>query len=226
MEILMDNRQLLIDVMTFDVRPEVIREALNRTGKVLVQGVIQRADSLNQNKRVYPKKILMREVQKYMELVTERRSLGELDHPESSVINLANVSHLITELHWEGDDLLGTVEVLGTPAGNILASLFNAGVRVGISSRGLGSVNEIGNGAVEVQEDFEILCWDMVSNPSTQGSFMVPVAESVLSEGIIVNKHVSNKNFNRLNEIILDIFSNLDYDCGVKCELPPTIGRK
>jgi hypothetical protein len=216
----MDNRQLLIDVMTFDVRPEIVREALNRTGKILVQGVIQRANSLNQNKRVYPKSILMREVQKYMQLVQERRSLGELDHPESSVINLANVSHLITELHWEGDDLLGTVEVLGTPAGNILKSLFAAGVRVGISSRGLGSVQEIQDGAVEVQEDFEILCWDMVSNPSTQGSFMSPITEGVQKDGIRGNNHINNTEFQRLNEIILDIFTNLDYDCGVKCELP------
>lgn len=216
----MDNRRLLIDVLTFDVRPELVRESIHNTGKVLVQGIIQRANALNQNKRVYPKKILAREVQKYMQLVKERRSLGELDHPESSVINLTNVSHLITELHWEGDDLVGTVEVLGTPAGNILKELFRAGVRVGISSRGLGSVNEMPNGAVEVQEDFEILCWDMVSNPSTQGSFMEPITEGVQKGSIKGNKYISNKNFERLNEIILDIFSNLDYDCGIKCELP------
>lgn len=224
----MDSRELLIDVLTFDVRPEIIREALNQTGAgpILVQGVIQRANSLNQNKRVYPKPILMREVQKYMQLVQERRSLGELDHPESSVINLANVSHLITELHWENDDLVGTVEVLGTPAGNILKELFRSGVSVGISSRGLGSVQEMQNGAVEVQEDFEILCWDMVSNPSTQGSFMTPVTEGVITEGIKGNEYISDNNFNRLNGIILDIFTNLDYDCGVKCKLPPTIGRK
>ena len=214
------SKQLLIDVLTFDVRPEVIAESIHNTGKVLVQGIIQRANALNQNKRVYPKAILMREVQKYMELVNERRSLGELDHPESSVINLANVSHLITELHWEGDDLVGTVEVLSTPTGNILKELFRAGVRVGISSRGLGSVDEIGDGAVEVQEDFEILCWDMVSNPSTQGSFMAPVTEGVITENIIGNNHINNTEFQRLNEIILDIFTNLDYDCGVKCELP------
>ena len=216
----MDNRELLIDVLTFDVRPELIAESIHNTGKVLVQGVIQRANALNQNKRVYPKEILMREVQKYMELVTERRSLGELDHPESSVINLANVSHLITELHWEGDDLVGTVEVLGTPTGNILKELFKAGVKVGISSRGLGSVDEIGHGAVEVQEDFEILCWDMVSNPSTQGSFMHPITEGVQKGTIKGNEHINNTEFQRLNEIILDIFSNLDYDCGIKCELP------
>jgi hypothetical protein len=194
-----------------------------------VQGIIQRADALNQNKRVYPKPILMREVKKYMELVRERRSLGELDHPESSVINLTNVSHLITELAWQGNDLIGTVEVLPTPAGNILKALFEAGVKVGISSRGLGSVQELGNGNVEVQEDFEILCWDMVSNPSTQGSFMAPI--STMNEGvnrklISGNKYISDKDFLRVNEIILDIFSNLNFDCGVKCELPSMKGKK
>jgi len=218
------NRKLLIDVLTFEVRPEIIAESVHNTGKVLVQGVIQRANALNQNKRVYPKKILAREAQKYMQLVQERRSLGELDHPESSVINLTNASHLITELHWEGDDLVGTVEVLSTPAGNILKSLFQAGVRVGISSRGLGSVRELGNGAVEVQEDFEILCWDMVSNPSTQGSFMEQVTEGVLTEGVNPSIRASNE-FQKVNEIILDIFSSLNYDCGEKCELPVR-GRK
>ena len=225
----MDNRSLLIDVLTFNVKPSTIRESISNNGKVLVQGIIQRANALNQNKRVYPKPILMREVKKYMELVTERRSLGELDHPESSVINLTNVSHLITELHWDGDDLVGTVEVLPTPAGNILKALFEAGVKVGISSRGLGSVRDVGNGNVEVQEDFEILCWDMVSNPSTQGSFMVPVSqmnESVNRALISGNEHISGKDFNRVNEIILDIFSNLDFECGAKCELPPIKGIK
>ncbi len=225
----MDNRQLLIDVLTFNVNPTEIRESINNNGKVLVSGVIQRANALNQNKRIYPKPILMREVVKYMQLVNERRSLGELDHPESSVINLANVSHLITELSWQGDDLIGVVEVLPTPAGNILKALFAAGVKVGISSRGLGSVREMGNGSVEVQEDFEILCWDMVSNPSTQGSFMEPVAmmnESVNKTLISGNRYVSGKDFNKINEIILEIFSNLDFECGDKCGLPPIRRKK
>ncbi len=227
----MDNRQLLIDVLTFNVKPSTIRESINNTGKVLVQGIIQRANALNQNNRVYPRPILEREVKKYMQLVNERRSLGELDHPESSVINLANVSHLITELMWQGDDLVGTVEVLPTPAGNILKALFQAGVKVGISSRGLGSVQEIGNGNVEVQEDFEILCWDMVSNPSTQGSFMTPVTtvNEGINKGNLLQKNVAKealKQYGRINEIILDIFENLDYDCGVKCELPPIKRKK
>jgi len=145
----------------------------------------------------------------------------------NSVINLANVSHLITELHWEGDDLVGTVEVLPTPSGNILKALFEAGVKVGISSRGLGSVRELGNGSVEVQEDFEILCWDMVSNPSTQGSFMHPVSinESVDKNLISKDKYILGKNFHRINEIIFNIFSNLNFECGDKCQLPPIKGK-
>ncbi len=209
----MDNRQLLIDVLTFNVKPATIKESIDNNGKVLVQGVIQRANALNQNKRIYPKPILMREVKKYMELVRERRSLGELDHPESSVINLANVSHLITELYWQGDDLIGTVEILPTPSGNILKSLFESGVKVGISSRGLGSVRDVGNGNVEVQEDFEILCWDMVSNPSTQGSFM-----HTITENVIRNNENKNNKIDKINNIILNIFENLNYDCGNQCK--------
>lgn len=136
----------------------------------------------------------------------------------NSVINLSNVSHIITELHWDGNDLIGTVEVLPTPSGNILNALFAAGVKVGISSRGLGSVKEIGSGAVEVQEDFEILCWDMVSNPSTQGSFMYPIHEGVLAEGKMskIQKNISQ--YDRVNEIIRDIFTSVDYDCGNHCK--------
>ena len=128
----------------------------------------------------------MKEVQKYSEQqVTERRALGELDHPDSSVVNLNNASHNVLEMHWDGDDLLGTVEVLSTPAGNILKELFKSGIKLGISSRGLGSVETIkeDNGddgeTVQVQPDFELIAFDFVSNPSTHGAFMRPVNESV-----------------------------------------------
>ncbi len=215
----MDTRQLLIDTMTFNVIPSQIKESISKSGKLIVQGVIQRANALNQNRRRYPKPILEREVKKYMELIKERRSLGELDHPESSVINLSNVSHLITELIWDGDDLIGVVEILPTPSGNILKSLFEAGVRVGISSRGLGSVSDIGNNSVEVMEDFEILCWDMVSNPSTQGSFMYPLHEGLDKTELISNKNkIYNNKYERVNNIIIDIFESLDYDCGNNCK--------
>lgn len=148
-------------------------------GRTLVKGILQRAGAENQNGRVYPMEILRREAQKYEQLIKERRALGELDHPDSSVINLKNVSHNIKEIHWEGNDLCGTVEILPTPSGNILKELLRAGILLGISSRGMGSVSPIGEGKVKVGEDFELIGWDFVSNPSTHGAFMTPMNESV-----------------------------------------------
>ena len=148
-------------------------------GRTLVKGILQRAGAENQNGRVYPMEILRREAQKYETLIKERRALGELDHPDSSVINLKNVSHNIKEIHWEGNDLCGTVEILPTPSGNILKELLRAGILLGISSRGMGSVSPMGEGKVKVGEDFELIGWDFVSNPSTHGAFMTPLQESV-----------------------------------------------
>ena len=179
------NRQLLVDVRPFDISRTKIDESIkDNGGKLIVKGVLQRAESKNQNGRVYPREVLLKEVGKYLEhQVTERRALGELDHPESSVVNLNNASHNIVEMHWDGDDLLGTVEVLSTPAGNILKELFKSGIKLGISSRGLGSVEPMkeadGDDTVEVQPDFELIAFDFVSNPSTHGAFMRPVNESV-----------------------------------------------
>ena len=138
---------------------------------------MQRANTKNQNGRIYPKDILAREAKEYSEVqVSERRALGELDHPDSSVVNLSNVSHNVTEMHWDGDDLVGTVEVLSTPSGNILRELFLNGIILGISSRGLGTINETNRGS-EVQDDFELIAFDFVSNPSTHGAFMAPMNE-------------------------------------------------
>ena len=180
------NKQLLVDVRTFDVSREKIDESIKENnGRLVVKGVLQRAESKNQNGRVYPREVLLREVEKYSGTnVKERRALGEHDHPESSVVNLNNASHNILEMHWDGDDLLGTVEVLSTPAGNILKELFRSGIKLGISSRGLGSVEPVNegdgeDGTVEVQDDFELIAFDFVSNPSTHGAFMRPVNESV-----------------------------------------------
>ena len=180
------NKQLLVDVRTFDISRQKIDESIKENnGKLVVKGVLQRAESKNQNGRIYPREVLLREVGKYLDTnVSERRALGELDHPESSVVNLNNASHNIVEMHWDGDDLLGTVEVLSTPAGNILKELFRSGIKLGISSRGLGSVEPVNekngeDGTVEVQPDFELIAFDFVSNPSTHGAFMRPVNESV-----------------------------------------------
>jgi len=165
---------LLIETNLFEGK---IQE--DASGRTLVKGVLQRAGAENQNGRVYPKNILDREVKKYQQLIQERRALGELDHPESTVINLKNVSHNIKEVHWEGDDVVGTVEILPTPSGNILKELLRAGILLGISSRGMGSTEPLSGNRVQVKEDFELLCWDFVSNPSTHGAFMRPMNESV-----------------------------------------------
>jgi len=178
------NKKLLVDVRPFDISRNKIDESIKENdGRLIVKGVLQRAESKNQNGRVYPREVLLKEVSKYLsEQVTERRALGELDHPDSSVVNLNNASHNIIEMHWDGDDLLGTVEVLSTPAGNILKELFKSGIKLGISSRGLGSVEpmrESDGDTVEVQPDFELIAFDFVSNPSTHGAFMRPVNEGV-----------------------------------------------
>ena len=176
------NKQLLVDVRSFDISRQKIDESIKENnGKLVVKGVLQRAESKNQNGRIYPREVLLREVGKYLDTnVSERRALGELDHPESSVVNLNNASHNVVEMHWDGDDLLGTVEVLSTPAGNILKELFKSGIKLGISSRGLGSVEPMKEeDTVEVQPDFELIAFDFVSNPSTHGAFMRPVNESV-----------------------------------------------
>ena len=178
------NKKLLVDVRPFEISRQKIDESIKENkGRLIVKGVLQRAESKNQNGRVYPREVLLKEVSKYLEeQVAERRALGELDHPESSVVNLNNASHNVIEMHWDGDDLLGTVEVLSTPSGNILKELFKSGIKLGISSRGLGSVEPMREGegdTVEVQPDFELIAFDFVSNPSTHGAFMRPVNEGV-----------------------------------------------
>lgn len=152
----------------------IIAEASSQGGPVTLHHVVlQRANAKNQNGRRYPKPILERELVKYNEeFIKQRRALGELDHPESPVVNLKNVSHNITEAHFEGDDLIGDIEILSTPSGNILKELIRNNIRLGISSRGMGSVRELGEGDVEVQDDFNLLCFDVVSNPSTHGAFI------------------------------------------------------
>ena len=158
---------LLTEYRPFKVKRKLAEQAVKENKTLIVTGVLQRAEAKNQNERVYPKEILEREVEKYMEGPgAENRAMGELDHPESSIINLQNVSHNIKKCWWEGDDVMGEVEILNTPAGKILKALFAAGIVVGISSRGMGSVEEnLNEGTLEVQEDFELVCWVFVSTP-------------------------------------------------------------
>ena len=178
-------KQVIVDYIPFEVSPQQINEAIKENnGKLVVKGVLQRANAKNQNGRVYPKEILMRESKKYNDnFVKQNRALGELDHPDSSVVNLQNVSHNVKEMHFEGDNLVGTVEILTTPSGNILKELFKNGIKLGISSRGLGSVEVVresnGDTVSKVGDDFELIAFDFVSNPSTHGAFLHPMNESV-----------------------------------------------
>ena len=187
--------QLLVEVTKF--RP-ILRESKERPGVFEVEGVMQRASAKNQNGRVYSKTILERETGKYMdEFVKNGNAYGELDHPESAVVSLKNASHIVKDLWWDGDDLMGKVELLNTPSGNIVKEIIKAGHTIGISSRGTGSVQQTNEGNLEVQPDFELVCWDFVSNPSTHGAFMNPIS---LNEA---KKKVSK--YLQLDSIINDI---------------------
>jgi hypothetical protein len=199
------SKQLIVEYMPFKhvgSLTESSGAAYGIPGGFVVQGVLQRAGAKNQNGRVYPKPILERECRRYQqEYIDQHRALGELDHPESSVVNLNNVSHNVLKIWWSGDDLHGAVQILDTPSGKILKELFRAGITLGISSRGLGSVKELRNeGVVEVQEDFELICWDFVSNPSTHGAFMRPTH---MNES--TNKNITTNKYAKVNDIITSI---------------------
>lgn len=203
------SKQLLVDFIPFDITPQMLSEArANSSGPFSMSGPLQKAGEKNHNGRVYPRNVLEREIQKYQQVIKERRALGELDHPESSVINLKNVCHNVTECHWEGDTVMGTIEILTTPSGNIARDLIKNNIRIGISSRGLGSVRNVNENTVEVQDDFELLCFDLVSSPSTRGAFMN------LNEGVNKGQQVlasfDRKDINKyleIENIIRDILS-------------------
>ena len=175
------------------VSKEMIKESKDTFGKIMLKGIIQRANTLNQNGRVYPRSILEREIMNYQKLIKENRALGECDHPDSSVVELKNVSHIVREAYMQGDDVYGTIEILDTPSGKIIQSLIESGVTLGISSRGVGSTSSRDNTQV-VQDDFQLICFDMVSEPSTPGAFM-------LKESKNVNRKDLDKFFNRSDKI-------------------------
>jgi len=207
------NNMLLTEYRQFKVDKLLVEQSIKENKSLVVKGVIQRAEAKNQNGRIYPREILEREINKYVNgPVKERRALGELDHPESSVINLQNVSHNVTKVKMVGDDVYGEVEILSTPAGNILKELFRNGITVGISSRGMGSVQEGPGDTVEVQDDFELLCWDFVSTPSTHGAFMKPAGRAIqeLQEGKI---QLPEYKYTNVNNIIRDIICDNTGTC-------------
>ena len=179
-------KKVLVETQLFKPQGLMLTEGkLSNRGNPMVEGILATAEVKNGNGRYYPKELWEREIDKYMESVKQNRALGELDHPESSVINLKNVSHNITEMWWDGDKVLGKIEILPTPSGNILKALIENNITVGVSSRGMGSLEDRG-GVLEVQDDFELLCWDFVSTPSNPGSYMEIVTEGKLAQ---INKY-------------------------------------
>lgn len=190
------SRKLLIETQPLKFSPNSLNENVSKeNGNLVVEGILATCEVKNGNGRYYARDLWEREMKKYTDLIKERRSLGELDHPESQVINLQNVSHLVTEYKWDGDNIMGKIEILPTPAGNILKELIKNGVTVGVSSRGMGSLEQRGD-IMEVQDDFELLCWDFVSTPSNPGSFM-----GVLQEG----KNEIAYDYTKVNSIVHEI---------------------
>jgi hypothetical protein len=215
-----EDKQLLITfVGTMDISPAMVNESMTtNNGKLIVTGPLQRAEVKNQNGRVYPKEILVNESKKYYDtLVTERRAWGELDHPDSAVVNLKNVSHRIIDMYWKGNDLIGKIEIVNTPSGNILKELFKSGGKVGVSSRGLGTVKEV-NESLVVQDDFELIAWDFVSNPSTHGAFVVPTNESIIKESAEFNNKVNliAEKYSKANRLIQELICELSCECNLE----------
>ena len=174
-------------------------------GAVYLVGVCQKAGTKNGNGRVYRQKTLQREVENYQSAIKERRSLGELDHPDDSVINLKNASHLVTKMWWDGDNVMGKIEVLDTPSGNILKSLVKSGIKLGISSRGLGSVKEE-SGSTIVEDDFQLICFDMVSEPSTPGAYLAPgQGPSQINMPSSINMFIKEEKENNIDDLIESI---------------------
>jgi hypothetical protein len=171
------------------------------SGNVLyMSGRLQTADTQNGNGRVYPSDVLKREIGNYMKIVKDNRACGELDHPDDSVVNLKNVSHIVTDIWWEGKDVMGKIKVLDTPSGRILKDLVHAGVKLGVSSRGLGSVTEANNGTVTVENDFQLICFDMVSEPSTPNAYVYPKNQGNVSTRL---REVKENSINDLFKKIL-----------------------
>jgi hypothetical protein len=178
------EKKLLTEWTAFSYSPDMIKESREKNGgKVIMKGILQKAETLNQNGRVYPISILEREVRNYQKFIRENRALGECDHPDSSVVELKKVSHIIREAWMEGNTCYGTVEILDTPMGKILQSLVESGVTLGISSRGVGSTKRDGDSQV-VQEDFQLICWDFVAEPSTPGAFMMAEGKKISDEDL------------------------------------------
>jgi len=198
----MSDKKLLTEWLKFDYTPDMIKEARESNGgKLIMKGILQKADTLNQNGRIYPQEILEREVRNYQKFIKENRALGECDHPDTSVVELKNASHIVREAHMDGKTCYGTVELLDTPSGKILQSLVESGVTLGISSRGVGSTKREGDYDV-VQDDFQLICWDFVSEPSTPNAFMMREGKDLDSRGRSKNLNKSDRIDRIFNDIL------------------------
>jgi hypothetical protein len=205
-------KQLLIEHSLFKPIYSLTESYKSAGRNMCVIGQLQACDKPNANRRIYPYDILLTQVKKYIDgPIKENRALGELDHPESSIINLKNVSHNIKRLWWDGKDLYGEVEVLPTPSGNILRQLFENNITVGISSRAMGSVSPIGEGLVTVEDDLDLICWDFVSQPSTYGAYMKPVGSQGLQESIQYSK--TEQPYSAANKMMSNIICELSGVC-------------
>lgn len=194
------NKYVLTEFLELDNDSSLLTEEDHRLmekGDVILAGRLQRADAKNGNGRVYPKRTLQREVENYKKLVQEKRALGELDHPDSSVIELKNASHIVTHIEMRNDEVIGKLRLLDTPAGRIAKDLIRGGVKLGVSSRGLGSTKEQ-SGVTMVQDDFQLICFDLVSEPSTTGAFLFKEHK----EPNIFTK--SDKIYRAINDILIE----------------------
>jgi hypothetical protein len=190
-------KQVLIETIPFTVSPQQLHEGVKApSGNPLVEGILATAEVKNGNGRYYPKELWEREIDKYMSCVKENRATGELDHPDSSIISLKNVSHIIRDIQWNGDKVIGKIEILPTISGNILKALIENNVMVGVSSRGMGSLKPLGEGTMEVQDDFELVAWDFVSTPSNPGSYMHLVKEG---------KEYQEYQYTKINSLLTEI---------------------
>jgi hypothetical protein len=193
-------KQTLIESRSFIPQNILLSEGkVSERGNPLVEGILATVEVKNGNGRYYSREIWENAIGKYMALVNEHRALGELDHPDSQIINLKNVSHNIIKIWWDGDYIMGIIEILPTSSGNILKALIENNITVGVSSRGMGSLKPVGE-VQEVQDDYELIAWDFVSTPSNPGSWMKPV-KGKMNE----NKNPNIDKYSKVNSIITEI---------------------